>query len=325
MEQIGANATSVKELKFSDLYLGHPTLGNRFSDVPGAPANPLTAGPNLAADLEALLAVCKATQKEVALETDFKVKHDSVEYRVSVMPSVGGNVFVLRRMAKQVMTMSSLKIPDVFQAALMDESMVGLLLFSGVMNSGKTTSACALCRERLVKYGGVAVTAEDPIELPLEGEHGPGVCFQTAAPRRDGGFAEAARHIVRWGAKIILIGEIRDGSVAAEALRAGVNGHLVISTIHAESPSHAIRRLQALAGEHFDPESANALMADGLAGIIHQKLVGDPRRLEIEGLFVKGYDSVVDTIRRGQLERLRSEQQLQIANGFVKRARSVGA
>lgn len=320
-----ANASSVRELKFSDLYLGHPTLGNRFSDVPGAPANPLMAGPNLTADLAKLLEVCKKTQNDVALETDFKVEHDTVEYRVSVMPSVGGNVYVLRRMAKQVLTMNDLKIPEAYQARLLDESMVGLLLFSGAMKSGKTTSACALCRERLEVYGGVAVTAEDPIELPLEGEHGPGVCFQTAAPRRDGGFAEAARHIVRWGAKIILIGEIRDGAVAAEALRAGVNGHLVISTIHAESPLHAIRRLQSLAAEQFEPESANALMADGLAGIIHQRLTGDPRRLEVEGLFVKGHDGVVDTIRRGQFERLRSEMQLQMANSFAKRARPVAA
>lgn len=306
--------TRVKQLRFSDLYLGHPVLGNRFADVPGAPANPVIAGPELREDLDALTTLCKKGASEASTGTDFKVSHDDVDYRVSVMRAIGGDVFVMRRMSSSVSTLSDLGIPIQFQSVLLKEHMTGLLLISGAMKSGKTSTACSLVRERLLKYGGVAVTAEDPIELPLEGEHGSGVCFQTYASG-PGGFAESARHIVRWGAKIILLGEIRDGEVAAEALRAGVNGHLVISTIHTDSVPAAMRRLQALASETFDTATANSLLADGLAGVFHQKLSGDPRRLSAtEILMVRGEDSVMSAIRNNQFERLGSEMNMQMAN-----------
>lgn len=309
-----ATPQRVRDLEFSDLYLGHPTLGNRLADVPGAPANPVVAGPELAEDLAHLITLCQKEQDCSPGGTDFKVEYDGVFYRVAVMRALGGDVFVMRRISKMVADMRMLGIPEHYQKLLMAPNMTGLLLIAGAMKSGKTSTACALIRQRLEAYGGVAVTAEDPIELPLEGAHGPGVCYQTYARRDSGGFAESARHIVRWGAKIIFLGEIRDGEVAAEALRAGINGHLVISTIHTDSVLTTMRRIQAMAAESFDPATANALLADGLAGIFHQRLIGDPRRLSAEVLMVKGEASVVSAVRGGQFERLDSEVKLQMAN-----------
>lgn len=305
---------TVSQMKFSDLYLGHPVLGNRLADVPGAPANPVLAGEELKEDIEKLIAECKTAQIATVTGTDFTIVYDEIQYRVSVMPSVGGDVFVLRRMAREIDSLKELGVHEAFRSRMLDKDLCGLFLICGAMKSGKTSTASAMIHERLFAFGGVAVTAEDPIELPLEGQHGAGVCFQTAARRDTGGFAEAARHIVRWGAKLILIGEIRDGDVAAEALRAGMNGHLVVSTIHAENPPHAIRRLQAMASETFDTSTAQSLLADGLAGVMYQRLQGDPRRLEAELLMVRGIDSVINNIRNGSIEKLGSELKLQMAN-----------
>ena len=305
---------TVKEMRFSDLYLGHPELGHRLADVPGAPANPVLAGPELEEDISRLIAECKSAQSATATGNDFTTIYDGVQYRVSVMPSVGGDVFVLRRMSAAITSLQDLGVHEAYRERMLAKELCGLFVISGAMNSGKTTTACAMVRERLLKFGGVAVTAEDPVEMPLEGLHGTGVCFQTAARRDRGGFAEAARNIVRWGADIIMIGEIRDDAVAAEALRAGMNGHLVISTIHADNAINAIRRLQALASKAFESGTAQALLADGLAGVMHQRLVGDPRRLETELLNVKGVDSVVANVRSGALDRLQSDLKLQLAN-----------
>lgn len=306
--------STVRDMKFSDLYLGHPQLGHRLSDVPGAPANPLLAGEELHGDIQKLMHECRLAQESGGADTDFTVIYDQVQYRVSIMPSVGGEVFVLRRMAYSVTSLHDLGMHEAYREKMLHRDLCGLFLISGAMKSGKTSTASALMRERLLAFGGVGVTAEDPVELPLEGQHGAGVCFQTSASRESGGFAEAARRIVRWGAKVILIGEIRDEDVATEALRAGVNGHLVISTIHAENPINAIRRLQSMASRAFDADTAKSLLADGLAGVLYQRLHGDPRRLETELLMVKGVDSVINNIRNGSFERLQSDLKLQMAN-----------
>ena len=57
-------------------------------------------------------------------------------------------------------------------------------------------SACALVRDRLRAHGGVAVTGERPIELPLEGSHGQGICFQTSMPAEPRHFAGAFRQLL---------------------------------------------------------------------------------------------------------------------------------
>ncbi|ENO77598.1 type II secretion system protein E [Thauera sp. 27] len=305
-------ATCVREMTFADLYLGHPSLGNRFSAVPRAPADPVLASPALDNDLKALYQRCVDSYSAIR-DSDFKLEYDGVSYRVAIMQSMGGLVFVLRKMVSTIRSMQELGVPSVYTQPLMQQNLRGLLLIAGTMNSGKTTTAGAIIAGRLARYGGVAVTAEDPVELPLEGEYGLGVCFQTHASRERGGFAESCRSLVRWGAKIIYLGEIRDGDTAVEALRAGVNGHLVISTLHAEDIQTALRRMLAMSAEHFDTSSAQSLLADGLVGVMHQRLVGDPRRLEADLLMLSDAPSATSMIRDGKLERLASEIRLQQA------------
>lgn len=323
-------AARVREMQFADLYLGHRTLGNRFSAVPGAPADPLIADEALAEDLKALEAQCLKVL-DAGSASDFKIDYDGVSYRVATMRAMGGTVFVLRRMVSEIASFETLRFPAVYIPPLVVERMSGLFLIAGAMNSGKTTTAGTLIAERLRRYGGIAVTAEDPVELPLEGQHGQGVCFQTAVSRETGGFAESCRSLVRWGARIIYLGEIRDGETAVEALRAGVNGHLVVSTLHAEDVQTALRRIHSMASETFDAASAQDLLADGLAGIVHQRLVGDPRKLEIEMLMLNDADgqqmshSARAMIRDGKFERLASEIRLQQAKLIQAGAmRSVG-
>lgn len=301
-------AKKVREMTFADLYLGHPTMGNRFSEVPRAPTNPIKAGPELLEDLESLGRACASAEAQANGLPDFRIEHDRCSYRVAVLKALNGTVYVLRRIPLNIPSLRELGMPQIYAQRLMQEGLVGLVIISGAMKSGKTTAAGALIAERLVAYGGVAVTAEDPIEMPLEGSHGPGICFQTHAYADEGGYAAAARNILRSGANLIFLGEIRDGEAAIEVLRAGGNGHLIITTLHADDIQTALRRLEAMAGEGSDPSSVQALMSDGLAVVIHLRLTGNgPRRLEAEMLTVRGNTSVRATIRAGHYERLGSE------------------
>src|SRR5690349_15267117 len=111
--------TKVKQLSFSDLYLGHPLLGDRFSDVPGSDVNPLVAHTLLRDDLVRLNAVCRETVKGIPGSCDFKVRYDGVAYRASVMHTLGGEVFVLRRIADTIYSLAEIGIPQAYIRHLM--------------------------------------------------------------------------------------------------------------------------------------------------------------------------------------------------------------
>src|SRR4051812_45990151 len=102
------DATKVKDLEFSDLYLGQPELEDRFSDVPGAMINPLPARESLRADLDKLIQSCRDTTERSPAVDEFKMNYDGVIYRVSVLNSLGGKVFVVRKIAGMIPTLVEL-------------------------------------------------------------------------------------------------------------------------------------------------------------------------------------------------------------------------
>jgi type II secretory ATPase GspE/PulE/Tfp pilus assembly ATPase PilB-like protein len=316
-------ATKIKELNFSDLYLGHPGMEDRFSDVPGAAANPVPASPVLREDLQRLTQACRDEHKRMGGHGDFRIGYDDVNYRISVMPTLGGEVFVVRKIAAAIPSLAELGIPQAYIRRLMVPDLSGLFVVAGAIKSGKTMTACAMLKDRLTAYGGVAVTGEDLIELPLEGSHGAGVCFQTMAPRDPASFVDSFRHLVRWGARVILIDEIRDQDVAAEVLQASVSGHLIITTMLAENVVQAVTKLHALANDRLAPGSARSLIADGLAGVLHQQMYRPAKhsaKVETEFLFLKDAPLIRASMRKGDYELLRSDIRQQMTSMIAENA-----
>ena len=301
----------VRDMAFADLYLGHKQLGPRFSEVPGATLNPVPADPALSEDLHALFEQCLAFHSKAGSD-EMRLTYDGATYRVTVLKAVECPVYVLRKVPRSIRSLQQLGLPSPYVQRLMAPDLTGLVIISGQTSTGKSTTAASIIAQRLTQYGGIAVTAEDPVEMPLEGQHGPGICFQTHAKVSEGGYEAAASKILRSGAKIILLGEILSGQVAIEAIRAGINGHLVLTTVHASDPQTAISRLITLASEYYSPATASSTLADGLAYVLHQRLVGDTRRLEVRGLDVAGSNSAQSIIRTGKLEQLHSEMELQL-------------
>lgn len=307
------DATAVRQLVFSDLYLGHPTLEDRFCDVPGAPANPLRASAALRGDLDLLIGVCKAALAGPCAPARCRVAHDGVDYHMTTMPTAGGLVFVLRRIAGAIRSLAELGVPNAFIPALLGRGLSGLFLVAGPAKSGKTSTACAIVKERLALHGGVAVTGESPIELPLEGSYGDGVCYQTGTSG-DASFADALRRVLGTGAHIILLDEIRDQESAVAALRGSIDGYLLISTMRADSATQAIGKLESLAAERVGAVHARALMAEGLAGVLHQQLGGGSKMtLEAELLLLKEAPMVRSHLRNGQYDLLAAIARQQMA------------
>lgn len=301
-------ATRVRQLVFSDLYLGHATLQDRFCDVPGAPVNPLPASPALRADLDGLIAVCNGTLSTARAPGRCKVRYDGVTYHMTTLMTAGGRVYVLRRIVDVIHSLAELGVPAAYVRRLLGRELSGLFIVAGPARSGKTSTACALVKERLANHGGIAVTGEDLIELPLEGSYGDGVCYQTTTERGDAGFAAAFRKVLAAGAQIVFVDEIRDHETASAVLRASIDGYLIVSTMLADSVAQTMGKLETLAAERIGAVGAKALMADGMAGVLYQQLSrGHKPTLETEVLFLQDAPLTKKLLRSGDYASLGSD------------------
>lgn len=308
-----------RELSFTDLYLGEQA--SWLSGVPGAnnPA-PLPDTCNEAA--RELRRLCESLEQEAA-SGEFAVRHEGVDYRASTLQSLTEKVYVLRRFAEAIPDLESLGMHGAYVAQLTQKKLAGLIVVAGSFGQGKTTTASSIVAARLKQHGGVAVTIEDPPEMPLQGTHGVGVCYQTWVMH--GAFGKACRQAARWAPSIIFLGEVRDEAAASEALRASINGSLVICTTHADSVTMAIERLYSLAsGSGGNPDDIASLLAGGLLCVMHQRLEGQPKRPIIEFLWLgdEANVGVKGMLRNRRFEQIPSEISMQV-NRMLNRRNAI--
>lgn len=299
----------LRDVAFTDLYVSVDCEAF-IRGVPGT-SGIVPPPPQLANDLVGLHAVLTTTGGQ---RYDFSVRYDGVLYRVARIPSQGGRWFALRRGMNKVPSIPELGYPKaVGMPMLALGRMHGLLLIGGATGHGKSTTAAALVGEWLRRFGDVAVTVEDPPEAPLEGPHGKtGWCFQVDVPRGD--FAEPMIRAMRWRPRYILLGEVRSADAASQALRAGINGHMVVTTIHAGSIEESLLALLRLA-EAKDGDLARTILADGLAGVVHQSLVGEPKRPVVNALFPSRNEGcpIRAKVRDGKINMLNTDIRMQAA------------
>jgi general secretion pathway protein E len=136
----------------------------------------------------------------------------------------------------------------------------GLILVTGPTGSGKTTTLYAALRA-LAGQDVNVTTIEDPIEMVYDGFNQVQV-----QPKLDLDFASALRHILRQDPDIIMVGEIRDGETANNAIQCALTGHLVLSTLHTNDSIGAIARMRDLGVPSF-------LLASSLLGVMAQRLL----------------------------------------------------
>lgn len=190
--------------------------------------------------------------------------HSMNDVRVATYPTVTGEKIVLRLFAeRRTRELHDLDLPGEVRAELERflRRSSGLLLLTGPAGSGKTTTIYA-CLRRLVELGGRhVITVEDPVEQII-----PGIMQTEVNEARQLDFARAARHLLRQDPQVLVIGEIRDEETANLAIRAGLTGHLVISTLHAGSCQGVFERLLVLCRDHYAVWSALEL-------VLNQRLI----------------------------------------------------
>jgi len=142
----------------------------------------------------------------------------------------------------------------------------GLILITGSTGSGKTTTLYTILND----YSNQKIyTIEDPIETYHEN-----LVQLQVNERQDLSFDSALKQVLRHDPNIIVIGEIRDENEAKAALRCALTGHLVFSTLHANSAAQTLDRLENLG-------LAKSEISAVLLLIIHQKLETNGNRREM--------------------------------------------
>ena len=218
-----------------------------------------------------VLAELDIAERRVPQDGRFRVSVGgrTTDLRVSVMPSIHGEDAVLRILDKRQLVPSGGKLtldllgfdaPSLKLVRRLAAEPYGMLLVTGPTGSGKTTTLYAAITETLTGKDKV-VTIEDPVEYEL-----PGVLQIPVNEKKGLTFARGLRSILRHDPDRIMVGEIRDAETAEIAVQSALTGHLVLSTVHANSVFDVFSRFTHMG---IDPHA----LTSALNGIWAQRLV----------------------------------------------------
>jgi type II secretory ATPase GspE/PulE/Tfp pilus assembly ATPase PilB-like protein len=195
---------------------------------------------------------------------DASLEKGDYDIRVSIIPTSTGEKIVLRLLPKthEILQLEQLGIDpgalDILKREL--ERAYGMILVTGPTGSGKTTTLyAALSRIDCVSKN--VITVEDPIEYEF-----PRVSQMQVHPKIGLDFAACLRHVLRQDPDVLMVGEIRDAETLQMAIRSGLTGHMVLSTVHCNDAASTPARLIDMGAEPF-------LIASCLSCIVAQRLV----------------------------------------------------
>ena len=217
-----------------------------------------------------VMAELDIAEKRVPQDGRFKLRMSgkTIDFRVSIMPSVNGEDAVIRILDKESiseqfheLSLDILGFPDEelnrFRRYISEP--YGMVLVTGPTGSGKTTTLYGALSE-IKSSEDKIITIEDPVEYQLQG------ITQIPINERKGlTFARGLRSILRHDPDKIMVGEIRDPETAQIAIQSALTGHLVFTTVHANNVVDVLGRFLNMGVEAYQFVSAlNCVLAQRL-------------------------------------------------------------
>src|SRR6266498_2840731 len=205
-------------------------------------------------------------------EVDLSFYYGDRRFRANFSKQQGRQSFSIRTVPQQRMKLKDLQLPGSLTDIIQEPR--GLVLVTGPTGQGKSTTLRALIQEINESRATRIITIEDPIEYVFED------CLSQLEQREVGidtaSFADGIRNAMRQDPNVIFIGEIRDQESIFAAMQAAETGHLVLTTLHADSVAQAIGRIR----EYYpSSEQANisSLLGRNINTIICQRLLPNLR------------------------------------------------
>jgi type IV pilus assembly protein PilB len=233
-------------------------------------------------------------EKRVPQDGRFKLrlKGRTIDFRVSILPTVHGEDCVIRILDKESMSkeFKSLRLDilgfdddTIKKVRKFIREPYGMVLVTGPTGSGKTTTLYA-CLAEIQSAEDKIVTIEDPVEYQLRG------VTQIPVNEKKGlTFARGLRSILRHDPDKVMVGEIRDEETAQIAIQSALTGHLVFTTVHANNVVDVLGRFLNMNVDLYNFVSAlNCVLAQRLVRKICQHcrrpVKASPQLLEESGL-----------------------------------------
>jgi type IV pilus assembly protein PilB len=214
------------------------------------------------------------SEKRIPQDGRFKlrIKGRTIDFRVSIMPSVHGEDCVIRILDKESMNeefaalnleVCGFETEELARLRRFIREPYGMVLVTGPTGSGKTTSLYAALSEIRNEEDKI-VTIEDPVEYQLAG------ITQIPVNEKKGlTFARGLRSILRHDPDKVMVGEIRDPETAQIAIQSALTGHLVFTTVHANNVVDVVGRFLNMNVEPYNFVSAlNCILAQRLVRLI---------------------------------------------------------
>jgi len=189
-------------------------------------------------------------------------------FRVSAFVQQGNVGAVLRTINAKIPSFEELDLPAILREIVLSKR--GLVIIVGGTGSGKSTTLAAMVGHRNEKTRGHIVTIEDPVEY-VHPHQGCVITHREVGVDTDS-WHTALKNTLRQAPDVILIGEIRDRDTMEYGIQFAETGHLVLSTLHANSANQALDRII----NFFPDERREQLLMDlslNIRGMISQRLI----------------------------------------------------
>lgn len=194
---------------------------------------------------------------------DFSLEWEGARWRVHLYHHVDGWSAVLRLLPAAIPSLSELGFDsEEFSGFL---GLQGMILFCGAASMGKSTTLAAYAQFAGQKDArGVTVSIEEPVEFLYSDK----LTTQREVGSDVPNFATGIHDALRAAVQTIIVGEVREREPAHAAVQAGLSGHQVLATVHANDVCQAVSRMYALLDSEHDE-----LLPDALAGVVAQHLI----------------------------------------------------
>lgn len=203
-------------------------------------------------------------------QADFAYTYMNTRFRINVSLSKGVPTFSIRVIPNGTIDLDELGIRDMIEKMKTIES--GLILVTGKINSGKTTTLNAFIQEVNKEQSKKIVTLEDPVEYEHKSD-------KSIIVQKDIGreldvltFNDGLINLLREDADISVVGEIRDRKTMDVAMELAELGGIVIGTLHTRSCGETVERILTM----HDPAEQNAIkntLSSVLKLVVSQKLL----------------------------------------------------
>jgi len=213
-------------------------------------------------------------EKRVPQDGRFRLraKGRTIDFRVSIMPSIHGEDAVIRVLDKEQLNEAFRRLrldvlgfveEDLRKLRKYITEPYGMVVVTGPTGSGKTTTLYAALSEIATPEDKI-ITIEDPVEYQI-----PGIVQVPVNEKKGLTFARGLRSILRHDPDKIMVGEVRDPETAQIAVQSALTGHLVFTTVHANNVFDVIGRFIHMGVEPYNFVSAlNCVMAQRLVRVL---------------------------------------------------------